>query len=446
MLRFWLTTLILIGNLAGLAHAQPTGRVTKVGEPEPSSGELINATDFCKVASYVRTYEGYRSTFVASGLGAATSAWYGDGHLTCFGKSSLIHPSGVTIYDNVDSSISGYWHCSYYLAAGGSPLPEGINGYPPQPFFSGLRVGPPGQEGLTSLTCECSPGTVWHNSHKLCLVQGESTKLLLVLSGSSETRPAGTGGTPTIEVTAKVTQGGTPKVRVAITFAVDVTPNSGAHEHHDVARPKGNISTVQGTTDANGEIKLTFTAPEVSGIHTVKATCATCSNSPAAKEIQVKVPDLVPISPNSPRNADGSLVYALTSVDALHAGEGRYHKNQYYLTEQAQQNLFGLITSFAAAGWGTVALNDASLYWGGRYDIKGNWGGSHLGHRDGREIDISFTRAGNPISKAKQNVFYKKFCEDKAVEAVFSILHHFVAVPHFHVYLEKQKTCNRTEK
>ena len=181
-------------------------------------------------------------------------------------------------------------------------------------------------------------------------------------------------------------------------------------------------------------------------IHTIKATCSTCSNSSVSQEIKVKVPDLVPISPNSPINADGTYAYALTSVDTIHAGAGRYHKNQYYLTEQAQQNLLGLITSFAAAGWGTVALNDASLYWGGRYDIKGNWGEPHRGHRDGREIDISFKRANNPISKAKQNAFYKKFCEDKAVNAAFSILHHFVAVAHFHVYLENQKACNRTEK
>ena len=267
----------------------------------------------------------------------------------------------------------------------------------------------------------------------------------IALSGATETRPKGTHGTATAELTAKVIQNGNPKAEETVNFSIDVTPNSGGHEHHDINRPKGTLSAVQGTTDASGEVSLTFNASEVAGIHTIKATCATCSNSPAAKEIQVKVPDLLPISPNPPRNGDGSYVYALTSVDKIHAGEGRYHKNQYYLTAQARQNLRALAESFAAAGWGTVALNDASMYWGGRYDIKGNWGGPHQGHRDGREIDISFTRASNPISQTKQKTFYKKFCEDKAVEASFSILHHFVTLPHFHVYLEKQKTCNRTE-
>lgn len=269
----------------------------------------------------------------------------------------------------------------------------------------------------------------------------------IILSGPEEVLPTGTPGGAPVTITARVASAGQPIARVAVSFSVVVTPNSGGHEHHDPTRPNGTLtSTTQGGTDANGEVKLTFTPPEVAGTYTIKATCAICSSGTGTKVIKVKVPDLVPISPNSPRNADGSFVYALTSVDALHAGEGRYHKNQYYLTEQAQQNLLGLITSFAAAGWGTVALNDASLYWGGRYDIKGNWGGSHLGHRDGREIDISFTRAGNPIPKQKQNDFYDRYCKNKATEVAFSILHHYLSLPHFHVYLEKQKTCNRTEK
>gem|GEM_PF-4677576 len=44
---------------------------------------------------------------------------------------------------------------------------------------------------------------------------------------------------------------------------------------------------------------------------------------------------------------------------------GWYHHNQYYLMPQSQINLQSMINAFAAEGWGTVALNDASLYWGG---------------------------------------------------------------------------------
>ena len=279
-----------------------------------------------------------------------------------------------------------------------------------------------------------------------------SAPLQLAVNGLTETRPAGTAGSSTITITGMVTSSGTPQPGVALGFSVDVTANSGGHEHHDVARPQGTLGGTQVTTDANGEAKVTFTAPEVAGIHTIKATCATCSNSPATKEIQVKVPDLLPISPSAPQNADGTFVYALTSVDKTHQGNGRYHHNQYYLTQQSRQNLRTMVEAFTAEGWGTVALNDASLFWGGRYDIYGHWGQPasakepHAGHREGREIDVSFARASNPVSASKQKVFYDKFCKDKKVSFPFSILHHYVLNPHFHVYLEKQTACWKSEK
>ena len=272
-----------------------------------------------------------------------------------------------------------------------------------------------------------------------------SVEQTLSISSVTEVRPAGTGGATTLQVTAKVMSGGQPKAGVVVTFTVDVTTKSGGHEHHDPVRPKGTLSKFSGTTDANGEVKLSFTATELAGIHTIKAICSSCSNTEATREIQVKVPDLIAISPETPRNADGTFLYALTSVDPIHAGNGRYHRNQYFLTQQSLINLTQLISEFASAGWGTVALNDASLYWGGVYDIEGNWGPPHRGHRDGREIDISFTRAQNPVASAKQKDVYKKFCETAGVNVPFSILHHFVRIPHFHVYLEKQKACNRTE-
>ncbi len=278
------------------------------------------------------------------------------------------------------------------------------------------------------------------------LYEDEAANLRMTLTGSTETRPAGTGGQSEIALTAKVLSGSAPKPGVALSFSVDVTSNSGGHDHDDPTRPKGTLSKTQGTTDANGEVKVTFTAPQLAGKHTIKATCATCSNTTVTKEVQVKVPDLLPISPNPPQNDDGTFVYALTSVDQMHQGNGRYHHQQYYLTEQSRQNLRAMIDAFATEGWGTVALNDASLFWGGRYDIRSNWGAPHKGHRDGREIDISFVRANNPISASKQNIFYDKFCKNKKVNFPFSILHHYVLIPHFHVFLEKQQACFRSEQ
>lgn len=308
-------------------------------------------------------------------------------------------------------------------------------------------------DGYIILGSRCPPGYVFDSSqyngdgsvHLRCRGLA-SPATTISLAGLPETHPAGVGGASDITLTAKVVEGGVAKSNVAVNFSVDVTPNSGGHEHHDAWRPKGMLSATQGITDGNGEIQFRFTAPDIAGIHTVRAACGACSSSAATKEIQVKVPELLPISPDPPRNPDGTFEYALTSVDKTHQGNGRYHHNQYYLTSLSQQNLLSMIRLFVKEGWGTVALNDASLFWGGRYDITSNWSGSHRAHRAGKEIDISFTRAGNPVSLDKQNVFYKKFCENKKVSFPFSILHHYALNPHFHVFLEKQTACFKSEQ
>lgn len=290
--------------------------------------------------------------------------------------------------------------------------------------------------------CYCLEGLRLDPVTLLC----QPAELQLVFGGASETRPAGTSGNATAGLTARVTSNGEPRSGVLVSFVSDVTSLSGGHDHHDVARPKGSVSPAGGLTDANGEVKVTFQAPGFAGIHTVTAACSDCSNSPAKREVRVRVPDLLPISPNPPKNPDGSYVYALTSVDRTHQGFGRYHLGQYYLTLNSNINLLSMIRAFADEGWGTVALNDASLFWGGRYDIQSDWTGSHNGHREGREIDVSFNRAGNNPSAAKRKAVYNKFCQDKKVSVPFTILHHYVAQPHFHVYLEKQRACWETER
>lgn len=265
----------------------------------------------------------------------------------------------------------------------------------------------------------------------------------LSLIGAKDVLPAGTGNS-VLSLSAKLESDGRPKSGSAIRLSLEVVANSGGHDHHDANRPKGRLSSSSGTTDANGEFKFTFQAPEVSGIHTIKATCTGCSNE-ATHEIKVKVPDLVPINPNPRRQANGSFAYALTSVDNIHQGSARYHVGQYWLTKDARDSLEELIDAFNDFGWGTVALNDASLIWGGVYDINGNWRNPHRGHRTGEEIDISFTRAGNIVSRERQDSTYDEFCKKNNAAMPFNILHHFVALPHYHVYLRKQKPCAKTE-
>ena len=301
--------------------------------------------------------------------------------------------------------------------------------------------------------------TKFDDSHLYC--EGEATSQrtlsLSTTPNQKDPRPAGTGGVSTYELIATVTENGNPLEGVAVTFGVDVMANTGGHDHHDASRPKGYVNgavTANGVTDGLGEIKVTFAADQVAGTHVVAAFCNSCANTSVTANVNVKVPDLSPISPNTPRKADGTYLYSLTSVDHEHQGQSRYVGNQYYLTQEASNNLSNLIELLEIEGWGTVALNDASLFWGGLYDISytdkygvfhpSRWTTPHSEHRKGEEIDISFTRAGNPIRVAKQKQFYKKFCEDKKVKVPFSILHHYKSGPHFHIRLVDANRCGKT--
>ena len=274
----------------------------------------------------------------------------------------------------------------------------------------------------------------------LCTTASITLTLTPLPQTPPDPRPAGTGGKSTLELKATVTENGSPKKDVAVTFKVDVVPMTGGHGHHDANRPKGEV-TPSGKTDVNGEIKLMFQASEVAGSHTITATCNDCSNKTVNKNVDVRVPNLQPLSPNPQQNSDGKYLYALTAKDPTHVGtSGGRQRGEYYLTAPAEENLYSLVKSFAAEDWGIVAFNDASLVWGGLYDIDNDWMESHQGHRVGEEIDISFTRANNPISIEKRKRVYKTFCDAKKASVPFRILYHIGGKgPHYHVYLLGRK-------
>ena len=250
--------------------------------------------------------------------------------------------------------------------------------------------------------------------------------LAISLSGIGEIRPASTGGVFTSVLTAKVMENGRPKEGVGVGFSVDVTPNSGGHEHHNANRPKGSLSVTQGTTNANGEVRLTFVAPEVAGIHTVKATCATCSNSPAVKEVQVKVPSLVEML------ADTKLPPSYTMV-----GQTGNHSSNHWLTSGSVVTLGKVTEAMFKSGWGAVGVNDGSLVWGGLFDIKGAWTPSHHEHRTGSEVDLSVTNPRSITSVQKKKTYAELCKKENTAFSIQTLWHQDDGYPeHFHMYLD----------
>lgn len=249
--------------------------------------------------------------------------------------------------------------------------------------------------------------------------------LQVALTLPTETRPASTGGVSIAALVAKVTLGGAPKPGVVLGFSVDVTSNSGGHDH-DINRPKGTLSATQGTTDANGEVKLTFQAPEAAGTHTFKANCASCSNSPATKEIQVKVPNLVEMLPDTAKPATYTLVGATGN-----------HKSNHWFTTSAGGVLQKVADAMFKTGWGAVGVNDGSLMWGGLFDIKGGWTPSHHEHRVGSEVDLSVTNPRNVTDEQKKKTYAELCKKDNTAFSIQTLWHQDDGYPeHFHMYLD----------
>lgn len=239
-----------------------------------------------------------------------------------------------------------------------------------------------------------------------CVAQVErppSLSLILPPQQSKELRPINAGGNSSTFLVARVVEGATPKAGIEVQLTVEVTANSGGHDHDSPVRPKGQLSLAQGSTDANGEVKLIFTAPEMAGVHTIKASCANCSNSPASQEIRVMVPNLLNIFTIPFRDAQ----WAYPGI-----GQTPQHSDQHYLTVAAATRMLDISRKFQKI-WPTapkLTLNDASLVWGGKFDIDGTWDMNpqrHNEHRAGDNIDVRANTAPGAVPSDIRDVVFR---------------------------------------
>lgn len=290
--------------------------------------------------------------------------------------------------------------------------------------------------------CSCEDGSL--PKHRGCL-DSRVISLSTVPQTPPDPRPKGAegkDGKSTLELIARVTENGNPKAGVTVGFGVGVEGFTGGHANGDlgsIPRPKGKLSKPSDVTDGNGEIKLTFFADEPAGLHAVVADCtpAGCTNK-ATHVVKVKVPDLIHIPPDTETPPRYTLVGNVG--DASNGYKTFQHNITHYLTEQSWSNLKTLISTFIDLGWGQIGINDASLEWGGLFDIEGKWttSGGHAEHRDGKQVDISFVRPLSVSSDKRQKVF-DEVCASKGAALPVVLWHQNDGyAPHFHIYLTGQ--------
>ena len=220
----------------------------------------------------------------------------------------------------------------------------------------------------------------------VCAVQDTFT---ITLSGGTEVEPSAL-----LPFNAVVKdQNGVAQPGKQVTITSTVQDGTGGHIHTE-KRPKGlftcsavGSSTCTLTTDYSGQAPFEFVATPISGSHTITATCVGCVNT-ATAPVNVKVNNLITI-PGSPA------LYALTDSTGVIGSISGKHTDNHYLTSAAISRLkaLALLYTTSVNPNAILYLNDASLVWGGLFDVGSTpWMSPHAKHDRGMSIDI---RAAN---------------------------------------------------
>jgi len=203
-----------------------------------------------------------------------------------------------------------------------------------------------------------------------------------------------------------------PKEDVEIKISLTVDDKSGGHDHGDSTRSRGSLGSKACTTDDtcvtliakadNGIVTFDFNPTDASGKHTITASCDKCSGgNDNTKTVEVKVEGLIEIP---------------ASQFYIFGPSSRHGTKNHYLMPAAAEKLLLLAINYQSQGQFKVMnpntntmvwpepfrVNDASLEWGGRFDIFGDWTNPHIEHRRGTTVDLR-ANEGTPNAIPPEN-------------------------------------------
>ena len=114
-----------------------------------------------------------------------------------------------------------------------------------------------------------------------------------------------------------------------------------------------------------------------------------------------------------------------TSPDYVLIGSTVPHPSGHWVTASVATSLQAIAKEYRGATGDRLYFNDASLEWGGLFDIHGNWKPPHHEHRSGRQIDIAAT----PNTLVHENTFVqilRKHTTNYLVEGTGNARHYHV--------------------
>lgn len=304
---------------------------------------------------------------------------------------------------------------------------------------------------------ECLPTRVQCGlSSTHILPSGLNRKELSFIPGAN---PNGGGDQMTVTCNV-IDEFGNPQSGQLVHFGfTDFVLDSGGHENHIRARPRGSFSRTQARSDANGVASSVFTAPEFGGTTHIVMT-ATGSNDEESADIYAEVPGLEALPPPV-----GNAGYILTGSSE---GGNTYHPNGHYGTPQANASMQAIAADYRDKFFPAdqfpdgvpldraLKFNDQSLKFGGKFDITPNFrvgqppswrtDGSHDEHKVGINADISDSNVRNDtvfvggIQQNRWQVMERIFCDHGS-----SRTNREHCRGHWHLRFEFGQECTKTQ-
>jgi len=168
-----------------------------------------------------------------------------------------------------------------------------------------------------------------------------------------------------------------------IQFGLAPVERSGGHDHHSATRPLGELSSNVIQYDGVNPATMTYTAPEVSGdvLLNGHANIDACGSDSKSFLIRMKVDGLSSLG----ASANYTLIGAYGEP-----GVSSQHTSNHGVTASMRDFVNRVAAAYknALPNSNSLRLNDASLAWGGLFDIYNNWNRPHASHRFGTDIDI----------------------------------------------------------
>jgi len=237
--------------------------------------------------------------------------------------------------------------------------------------------------------------------------------LLPWIHNSREASFAGRYSTP---VDIQVSQNGIPIIGANVSTIVKMVPGTetyGMHDHGAVDganKPTGTMMPAAGTTTIGGMFTTQYHTSQFAGQDTIEATASYqgCTGKGISAAITAQVPQLAPIQ--IPAGSNHQFVggtcehyggYTPWKPGKTTACGGATGSSNQYISTAVQGSFYKLLNEFSRLYPGIgMYINDASLEFGGMFDVNGGWCTScskgHSTHRLGYDVDFALKDTSAP--------------------------------------------------